>query len=126
MGAYSKPLKMPHLLSSAIDFPKQKLQANYIIKSYAIILISCMQFHGKRITWQFVEDLYYHTKTSVGLSTVYKLKHEHVYLTSFSKMRVDLAAQVYTCTFCYFHRCKCLAHVCGFYFGNYWCFYLGS
>lgn len=38
-----------------------------------------------------------------GLSIVPKLKYEHVYLTSFSKMRVDLAAQVrmqtksYTC-----------------------------
>ena len=29
-----------------------------------------------------------------GLSIVPKLKYEHVYLTSFSKMRVDLAAQV--------------------------------
>ena len=29
-----------------------------------------------------------------GLSLVHKLKREHVYLTSFSKMRVDLAAQV--------------------------------
>ena len=29
-----------------------------------------------------------------GLSLVPKLKYEHVYLTSFSKMRVDLAAQV--------------------------------
>ena len=29
--------------------------------------------------------------------TVYKLKHEHIYLTSFSKMRVDLAAQVCLC-----------------------------
>ena len=29
-----------------------------------------------------------------GLSLVPKLKYEHVFLTSFSKMRVDLAAQV--------------------------------
>ena len=29
-----------------------------------------------------------------GLSLVPKLKYEHVYLTGFSKMRVDLAAQV--------------------------------
>lgn len=29
-----------------------------------------------------------------GLSILPKLKYEHVYLTSFSKMRVDLAAQV--------------------------------
>ena len=30
-----------------------------------------------------------------SLSLVPKLKYEHIYLTSFSKMRVDLAAQVY-------------------------------
>lgn len=29
-----------------------------------------------------------------GLALATKLKREHVYLTSFSKMRVDLAAQV--------------------------------
>ena len=29
-----------------------------------------------------------------GLNLAPKLKREHVYLTSFSKMRVDLAAQV--------------------------------
>ena len=31
-----------------------------------------------------------------GLLMVPKLKYEHVHLTSFSKMRVDLAVQVYT------------------------------
>ena len=30
----------------------------------------------------------------MGLTTQPKLKHEHVYLNSFSKMCVDLAAQV--------------------------------
>lgn len=29
-----------------------------------------------------------------GLALVHKLKYEHIYLTSFSKMRVDLAVQV--------------------------------
>ena len=29
-----------------------------------------------------------------GLSLVLKLKYEHIHLTSFSRMRVDLAAQV--------------------------------
>ena len=32
--------------------------------------------------------------TSPGLTTLPKLKYEHISLTSFSKMRVDLAAQV--------------------------------
>ena len=53
------------------------------------------QKHGKEIFWQHLIDLYKrdHGKGS-GLSLVPKLKYEHVYLTSFSKMRVDLAAQV--------------------------------
>ena len=29
-----------------------------------------------------------------GLTLAHKIKREHVYLTSFSKMRVDLAAEV--------------------------------
>ena len=31
---------------------------------------------------------------ATGLSLVPKLKYEHIYLSSFAKMRVDLAAQV--------------------------------
>ena len=34
------------------------------------------------------------SKTSPGLRLVPKLKYEHIHLTSFSRMRVDLAAQV--------------------------------
>ena len=33
---------------------------------------------------------------ATGLAMVPKLKYEHIKLTSFSKMRVDLAAQVHT------------------------------
>ena len=43
-------------------------------------------------------DLYHRDtgKEAVGLRLVPKLKFEHVHLNSFSKMRVDLAAQVCT------------------------------
>ena len=34
------------------------------------------------------------TTETPGLCEVPEIKHEHVYLTNFSKMRVDLAAQV--------------------------------
>lgn len=54
--------------------------------------------NGSSIDWNFVVQLYKRNtgaQTSTpGLSLVPKLKYEHVYLTSFSKMRVDLAAQV--------------------------------
>ena len=43
-------------------------------------------------------DLYHRNSgakvRSPGLSLLPKLKYEHVHLTAFSKMRVDLAAQV--------------------------------
>jgi hypothetical protein len=39
-------------------------------------------------------SLYYRDNGSSQLSMAPKLKYEHVYLSSFSKMRVDLAAQV--------------------------------
>ena len=42
-------------------------------------------------------DLYHRNAgTGAGLSMVHKLKYEHIHLTSFSKMRVDLAAQVFS------------------------------
>ena len=41
-------------------------------------------------------NLYYSNRSAVapGLGMISKLKYEHIYLTSYSKMRVDLAAQV--------------------------------
>ena len=48
--------------------------------------------------WKHLQDLYHQDsgarKSAGGLPLVPKLTYEHVYLTSFSKMRVDLAAQV--------------------------------
>ena len=54
---------------------------------------------GKRsIWWSHLQDLYYQDsgakKSARGLPLVPKLKYEHIHLTLFSKMRVDLAAQL--------------------------------
>ena len=47
------------------------------------------------VHWQHVVNLYEQDKGKAsGLSLVPKLKFEHIHLSSFSKMRVDLAAQV--------------------------------
>ena len=54
-----------------------------------------IQKGGQWISWKFVEDLYIMGTKSQALTTQYKLKYEHICLTSFSKMRVDLAAQVH-------------------------------
>ena len=64
-----------------------------------------MQWKGSSITWSDVLSLYYSNtgadKAAPGLCPVPKLKREHVYLTSFSKMRVDLAAQVSSVQYVY-------------------------
>ena len=55
--------------------------------------------NGKKITSKHIISLYDKTRSAAvpGLTILPKLRHEHVYLTNFSKMRVDLAAQVSTC-----------------------------
>lgn len=57
-----------------------------------------MQCCGQEIKWNHIVQLYERNTgsmtTTPGLSIVHKLKYEHVYLNNFSKMRVDLAAQV--------------------------------
>lgn len=53
---------------------------------------------GQAIDWGLVIQLYLSncgtSSATPGLCLVHKIKREHVFLTSFSKMRVDLAAQV--------------------------------
>ena len=57
-----------------------------------------MQKDGCYISWQHLVSLYNKDKgKGSGLSLVPKLKFEHIHLSSFSRMRVDLAAQV-SCT----------------------------
>jgi hypothetical protein len=52
-----------------------------------------MKCQGKTLKWSHVLRLY-HLEASGAAAGMKKLKYEQVYLTSFSKMRVDLAAQV--------------------------------
>lgn len=59
-----------------------------------------LQFNGQRISWKHIEDLYVKTNQSADLTTQPKLRFEHICLTSYSKMRVDLAAQVNKHSFC--------------------------
>ena len=57
-----------------------------------------IQVNDKTIEWKHLQEL--HDKLSSmavqssGLTLIPKLKREHLHLTSFSRMRVDLAAQV--------------------------------
>ena len=48
------------------------------------------------ISWDHFKDTYHKSRVSnSGLVLLPKIKYEHIQLTSFSKMRVDLAAQVH-------------------------------
>ena len=51
-----------------------------------------LQYNGKNISWSHLTEL--DTRPGLGLWMVPKLKFKHISLTPFSKMCVDLAAQV--------------------------------
>ena len=44
--------------------------------------------------WHHVSQLYHHDAEGIKLRMVPKLKYEHISLTTFSRMHIDLAAQV--------------------------------
>ena len=56
-----------------------------------------MYCNGREIVWDHLKDLYKKNggahRNATGLRLVPKQKYEYVFLTSNSKMRVDLAAQ---------------------------------
>ena len=77
----------PHLIKTVRNCWASKKRSLWVSASFDV----SHQF----LIWQHLIDLY--TKDNgkgSGLSMVPKLKFEHLHLTSFSKMRVDLAAQV--------------------------------
>ena len=57
-----------------------------------------MQKDGKHISWRHLEELYRRDggafRDASGLSLLHKIMFEHTKLMSYSKMHVDLAAQV--------------------------------
>ena len=68
----------------------------YMLDSPSVRVHIYFQCDGKEISWRHLENLYRRNKGETGLVLVLKLNYEHVRLTSFSKMRVDLATQVST------------------------------
>ena len=62
------------------------------------MLYSCLVIewnNGKNISWSHLTTVYeVDTAPGKGVRMIPKVKPEHIKLTSFSKMRVDLAAQV--------------------------------
>ena len=56
----------------------------------------CSQRNGKYILWDHLRVLEKFTQAESGLYIGHRLTYEHLNLTSFSKMKVNLAAQVST------------------------------
>ena len=68
--------------------------------NFTMMCACVLQCNGQSIKWEFVRDVYDRnlgSSSNVGVSLVHKLTLEHLNLTSFSKLRVDLAAQVSMC-----------------------------
>ena len=87
----------PHLLKTVRNCWANGKRRLWVMDNYAALhLFLTTQVNGKEILWSHLVDLYYNnrSKSNPGLALIPKLKYEHVNLTSFSKMRVDLAAQV--------------------------------
>ena len=60
-----------------------------------MMFASYIQCNGSDILFQHITDMYYNDREkSMGLLLLPKIKLEHIQLTPFSRMRVDLSAQV--------------------------------
>ena len=81
-----------------VDYCRSVWNCIYVQTSNILFtLYVCLsQKGGQYILWKHIENLY-HKRSESGLYMGKQLKREHIYLTPFSKMRVDLAAQVTTC-----------------------------
>ena len=67
------------------------------------------------MTWKHIRDLYDRCRIASdrsGLSVLPKLNLEHVDLTLYSRMRVDLAAQVRLCFNTFADECNCCQISC--------------
>ena len=77
---------------------QDSLRLQVLFLSYFNLHVCIFQINGCDISWLHLVDLYKRhcgVKCSTpGLSIVHKLILEHIQLTSYSKMHVDLAVQV--------------------------------
>ena len=95
---------------------KELLPTTYICVYYVYMFQYFLKCQGKEIGWSHLVSLYEHNRSDAGLSLILKLKFEHIHLATFSKMRVDLAAQVqylrvyiFSCYVAY--TCACLIRI---------------
>ncbi len=62
---------------------------------HACIFNIIMQINGSHISWHHLTNLQKKATSRTGLSLLPKIKSEHLHLTSYSRMKVYLAAQVH-------------------------------
>ena len=108
----------PHLLKTARNCfsnsfahsGSRKMQVTYYLNirvctcNYCVIIFMCECIHshgyakkkGQTISWKWIERLYLMESSTEtpGVRLCHKLTRDHVWLTSFTRMRVNLAAQV--------------------------------
>lgn len=61
---------------------------------YVFMCMYCIQVNGKYIVWDHLIQLAKQCQPDSGLYIGRKIKHEHLHLTSYSRMSVKLATQV--------------------------------
>ena len=80
------------------DMPEDSLllysQSRYCNIVVAIHMHTNIQINGQHISWEHIRRVYNRSQCASGLSLLPKLTREHVELNSYSRMRVNLAAQV--------------------------------
>ena len=86
----------PHLIKTTRNCWASKARTLWVNIAILRVLNYALfnQCDGKEIKWGHLWTLYNSCRSGTGLTYVKKLKFEHINLNSFSKMRVDLAAQV--------------------------------
>ena len=68
-----------------------------VVQSYVSRICSIyIQKKGQEISWKWIESLYLKETSTMtpGVRLCFKLTRDHVWLNSFTRMRVYLAAQV--------------------------------
>ena len=95
----------PHLIKTARNCWRNRIlwvSQSHNALLYFTFYTLLIQCNDNYISWDHLKELYRaDVQPGMGVRMVPKLKLEHIQLSAFSKMRVDLAAQVDNCSSVY-------------------------